>query len=41
MTKECSNDLMTNVLAKLRIRAWGFYRYYGLDISHSNGVGHV
>jgi len=35
MTKEFPNDQMTNVLARLLIRASGFFRHYGLGISHS------
>jgi hypothetical protein len=34
-SKECSNDQMPNVLAKLLIRVSGFFRHYGLGICHS------
>jgi hypothetical protein len=34
MTKEFPNDQMTKWLAKVLIRASGFFRHYGLEISH-------
>jgi hypothetical protein len=35
MTKEFPIDPMTNTPVRLLIRAWGFFRHYGLGISHS------
>jgi hypothetical protein len=37
MTKEFPNDSMTNEPARPHIRASGFFRHYGLGISHSAG----
>ncbi len=37
MTKECSNDQMTNAPTGLLFRAWWLFRHYGLGISHFAG----
>jgi hypothetical protein len=41
MTKEFPNDPITNMPARLLIQAWGFFRLYGLGMSHSSAWPHL